>query len=195
MHSQIVEHLRSCADKGRFPHSLLFTEREGYGAIALVLEVLKYLFCGEGGNGENGLEAEQTRKKIERLVHPDIHFVFPVNTSTLVGKEKRPEVEEFYPLWRELVAENPYFSEQELYERLGIENKQGTIGVAEANFILRKSMLSPYEGDKRAFVVLFPERMNQEASNKLLKSVEEPLPGTYFFFISKKQKRIIYKIV
>ena len=195
MHSQIVEHLRSCADKGRFPHSLLFTEREGYGAIALVLEVLKYLFCREGGNGENGLEAEQTCKKIERLVHPDIHFVFPVNTSTLVGKEKRPEVEEFYPLWRELVAENPYFSEQELYERLGIENKQGTIGVAEANFILRKSMLSPYEGDKRAFVVLFPERMNQEASNKLLKSVEEPLPGTYFFFISQNPHRIIPTIV
>ena len=84
MHSQIVEHLRSCADKGRFPHSLLFTEREGYGAIALVLEVLKYLFCREGGIGADGLEAEQTRKKIERLVHPDIHFVFPVNTSTLV---------------------------------------------------------------------------------------------------------------
>ena len=74
MHSQIVEHLRSCADKGRFPHSLLFTEREGYGAIALVLEVLKYLFCREGGIGADGLEAEQTRKKIERLVHPDIRF-------------------------------------------------------------------------------------------------------------------------
>ena len=191
MYSRIVEHLCSCAANNRFPHSLLFAEREGCGAVALVLEVVKHLFCGDSSNSGDS----NTCRKIERLVHPDIHFLFPINNSSVVGKEKRPEVEEFYPLWRELVMENPYFTEQEMYAKFGIENKQGTIGVAEANGVLRKMMLSPYESDKRVFIVLFPERMNQEAANRLLKSIEEPSPGTIFFFISQNPHRVLPTIL
>ena len=44
-------------------------------------------------------------------------------------------------------------------------------------------------------IVWLPERMNQEAANKLLKLVEEPPLGTYIFFISQAPERVILTIL
>jgi DNA polymerase-3 subunit delta' len=112
-----------------------------------------------------------------------------------VGKDKRAEIDEFYPIWRNLVKENPWFSEQELYSALGIENKFGNISVVEANGIMRKLSLSACEGGIKVMLVMFPERMNQEAANKLLKSLEEPQPETYYFLISHNPTKIISTIL
>ena len=130
-HTEIIANLRSMVESGRMPHALLFTEKAGYGALPLALATLNHMFGGS--------------TKVTRLVHPDIHFTFPINTSTLIGGDKRGELEQFYPIWRELVLKNPYFSETQLYKAFGIENKLGTISVAEANSIIKKLSLSSYE--------------------------------------------------
>lgn len=180
-HTEIVGNLRSMVESSRMPHALLFTEKAGYGALPLVLGTLAHMF----GNSP----------KVSRLVHPDIHFIFPINTSTLVGGDKRGEVEQFYPLWRELVMKNPYFSEADLYKAFGIENKSGTISVAEASSIIRKMSLSSYEGGAKVMLIMFPERMTLECANKLLKNLEEPESGTYYFLISHNPEKIISTII
>lgn len=180
-HTEIVGNLRSMVESGRMPHALLFTEKAGYGALTLVLATLAHMF----GNSP----------KVSRLVHPDIHFIFPINTSTLVGGDRRGEVEQFYPLWRELVTDNPYFSEAELYRAFGIENKLGTISVAEASSIIRKMSLSSYEGGAKVMLIMFPERMTLECANKLLKNLEEPGNGTYYFLISHNPEKILSTII
>lgn len=180
-HTEIAGNLRSMVESSRMPHALLFTEKAGYGALPLVLGTLAHMF----GNSP----------KVSRLVHPDIHFIFPINTSTLVGGDKRGEVEQFYPLWRELVMKNPYFSEAELYRAFGIENRLGTISVAEASSIIRKLSLSSYEGGAKVMLIMFPERMTLECANKLLKNLEEPRSGTYYFLISHNPEKIIPTII
>jgi len=180
-HSEIIANLRNMVASGRMPHALLFTEKAGYGALPLAIATLEHLF----GNNP----------KVSRLVHPDIHFTFPINTSTLVGGDKRGEIEQFYPLWRELVATNPYFGEQEMYRAFGMENKLGTISVAEANSMIRKLSLSSYEGGAKAMLIMFPERMTLECANKLLKNLEEPRSGTYYFMISHNPEKIISTII
>ena len=191
---EIIDNLRNMVDSQRMPHALLFTEKAGYGALTIALATLQYMFCTHKHNGESCGECSNCIK-ISKLVHPDIHFTFPINTSKTIGGDKRGEVEMFYGAWRELVAQNPYFGEQHLYNAFGIENKFGTISVAEASSIMRKLSLSAYEGGAKVMLVMFPERMTLEAANKLLKSLEEPLSGTYYFLISHNPEKIITTIL
>ncbi|MBR5856436.1 MAG: hypothetical protein IKY70_04100 [Bacteroidales bacterium] len=191
---RIIENLRNMVDSGRVPHAILFTERMGYGALHIALATISYMFCQNSNGGDSCGVCNQC-SKTGKLVHPDLHFTFPINTSTLVGKEKRAEIDEFYPLWRKLVKDNPWFGEQELYEAIGIENKFGNISVNEANAIMRKLGLSSFEGGIKVMLIMFPERMNQEAANKLLKSLEEPQPDTYYFLISHNPSKIIATIL
>ncbi|MEF9986482.1 MAG: hypothetical protein RSC28_02435 [Bacteroidales bacterium] len=193
-HNGVIENIRNMVDTNRIPHAILFTEKFGYGALTLALATIKYMFCKDKNNGDSCGKCSSCRK-IEKLVHPDLHFTFPTNTSTLIGKDKKSNIDEFYPLWRELVIANPYFSEQELYKVLGIENKFGIISVNEANTIMSKLSLSSYEGGNKIMLIVFPERMNQEAANKLLKSLEEPQPDTYYFLISHAPGKIISTIL
>lgn len=193
-HTEIIDNLRNMIDGGRMPHAVLFSEKAGYGALTLALATLEYMFC-KGEKVKDSCGSCSNCTKVSRLVHPDIHFTFPINVSSSVGGEKRGDVEMFYPAWRSLVKENPYFGEQELYKALGIENKLGTISVAEANAIIRKLSLSSYEGGAKVMMIMFPERMNLEAANKLLKNLEEPQSGTFYFLISHNPERIISTIL
>ena len=193
-HKEIIANLRNMIDSGRMPHAVLFSEKAGYGALPIALSTLEYMFC-KGEKGESSCGTCNNCLKVSRLVHPDIHFTFPINVSTKIGGDKRGEVEQFYPLWRELVKENPYFGEQQMYKAFGIENKLGTISVAEANAIMRKLSLSSYEGGAKVMLVMFPERMNLEAANKLLKNLEEPQSGTYYFLVSHSPEKIISTIL
>ena len=182
-HTEIIANLRNMVDSNRMPHALLFTEKPGCGALPLALATLEYMFS----RGKN--------QKVAKLVHPDIHFTFPINVSSTIGGDKRGELEQFYPAWRQLVLENPYFGEEDLYKAFGIENKLGTISVAEAASIIRKLSLSSYEGGAKVMLIMFPERMNLETANKLLKNLEEPQNGTYYFLISHNPGKIITTIL
>ena len=191
---EILDNLRNMVDSQRIPHAMLFTEKAGYGALTVALATLQYMYCTNRQNGDSCGVCSNCIK-ISRLVHPDIHFTFPINTSRTIGGDKRGDIEMFYGAWRDLVAQNPYFGEQHLCNAFGIENKLGTISVAEASSMMRKLSLSAYEGGAKAMLIMFPERMTQEAANKLLKSLEEPLSGTYYFLISHNPEKIIATIL
>ena len=74
--------------------------------------------------------------KFEKLGHPDLHFAFPVTTNDKV--KKHPTSNSFMQEWRQFVQETPYGSLFNWYQLLGIENKQGQIGVNEAEEIVKK---------------------------------------------------------
>lgn len=193
-HKDITNLMANMVDSNRFPHALLFTEQKGYGALPIVLSVISYLFCTNKKDGDSCGECASCIK-ISKLSHLDLHFIFPTNASTILGKDKKSDIDDYYPLWRELVISNPYFGEQQLYKSLGLENKLGNISVNEANAIIKKLSLSSFEGGAKVMLIMFPERMNIEAANKILKNLEEPTPGTYYFLISQAPDKIISTII
>ena len=131
--------------------------------------------------------------KISRLIHQDLHFIFPVNSGSKVSASSRPTSETYLPIWRELLLKNPYyFTESRLYEALGIENKSGNIAaVAEARYILEKLSFTSVEDGYKSVVVWLPEKMNAEAANRLLKIVEEPPAKTVFIFITHSPRKSV----
>lgn len=180
------------ADSGRVGHAMLLYENEGCGALPLALAYVQYLNCRNRHDGDSCGECQSCRQ-MTGLVHPDTHFVFPVNSSRKVDVQK-PVSESFLPLWRELVHENPYFLESDLYARLGIEGKAGNIAIAEARYILEKLSLSSVEDGYKTVLLWLPERMNAETANKLLKIVEEPPEKTLFIFVTHHPDRVLQTI-
>ena len=187
-----VNALRSMADSGRVAHAMLFYENEGCGALPLVLAYLQYLNCSNPHDGDSCGECPSCRQ-MSKLIHPDVHYVFPVNKGSKTSDEK-PVSESYIKYWRELVISNPYFMESDLQKAIGIESKSGLIAVAEARSIISKLSLTSVADGYKAVVFYLPEKMNQETANRLLKMVEEPPEKTLFLFITHAPEKVLQTI-
>lgn len=182
---KVKQALVSMVDSGRIPHAIMFDEPDGGGAVALALAFLQYLYC-QGRHGGDSCSQCPSCNKISKLIHPDIHFVFPVTGGTALS---------FIKNWRELVTANPFFTEAELGEALGIEGKSSLISVADASELLQALSLSALEGGYRAVLIYLPEKMNQTAANKLLKAIEEPPEKTQFLLVTHAPEKVMPTIV
>jgi DNA polymerase-3 subunit delta' len=143
----------SMADSGRVAHAVLLYENEGCGALPLALAYLQYLNCEHRSGGDSCGQCPSCRQ-MEKLIHPDVHFVFPVNKGPKTTDDK-PTSESYVKYWRELALADPYFSEADLQKAIGIESKNGLIAVAEAKSIINKLSLAPvYDGYKAVIFYL-----------------------------------------
>ena len=182
--SRIVASLRGMVRSGRIPHAILFHENDGGGALPLALTFLSHLYCTSPG-AEGPCGHCPSCNRVEKLIHPDIHFVFPV------AGQNKPVSDNFIDLWRGLVLTNPSFFENELYTAIGIEGKQSNISVWEARLLLEKLSLASVEGKWRSVVIYLPEKLNAQAANTLLKMIEEPPEKTLFLLITHAPEKVL----
>ena len=190
--AQVVQALSSMADSGRVAHAMLMYENEGCGALALALAYVQYLNCSNPSGGDSCGECPSCRQ-MSKLIHPDVHFVFPVNKGPKSSDDK-PVSESYIKYWRELAVADPYFSEADLQRAIGIESKNGLIAVAEAKSIISKLSLTAVSDGYKAVIFYLPEKMNQETANRLLKMVEEPPVKTLFIFITHAPEKVLQTI-
>lgn len=191
----LKRHLARSVDAGRVSHAQLFTGASGYGSLALAVAYVQYLCCRHRREGDSCGECPDC-KQIEALAHPDLHLVFPVNKQ---GKKAGEAMlsDEFLPQFRALFAERQgYFSSQEWYDRLDLgKTLKGMISAREADEMIRKLSFKSYEADYKAMLIWLPETMNEEASNKILKILEEPWERTVFLLVSEQPDRLLPTIL
>ncbi len=187
----LKNHLTQSADHGRIPHAQLFVGPEGSGTLAMALAYAQYILCGNK-NSENKDGNDNCNLKFKNLSHPDLHFAFPVAITDKV--KKNPVSNHFMEDWRKLIKEQPYGNLFDWYRMLGIENKQGQMGVDEALNIVKALSLKSYEGGYKIMLIWMAEKMNMSAANKLLKLIEEPPAKTVFILIAEDAGQIINTI-
>ena len=189
--SHIKKHLTLSADAGRIPHAQLFVGKEGCGTLPMALAYAQYVICANT-QGENVGENTACNTKCNSISHPDVHFAFPVSNS---DKVKSHAVSNHYmEEWREFLREQPYGNLFDWYRLIGIEKKQGMIGVDEAQEVVKKLALKSYEGGYKVMIIWMADRMNNSAANKLLKLIEEPPAKTVFILITEEEEQIIQTI-
>lgn len=174
--SELRDTLAALVDNARVPHAILLHEDDGGGGVGVAMEFLQHLY---GGN-----------PRVGKLIHPDIHFIFPLILSS--GDQVS---EQYAGEWRRLEQENPYFTESDLYAALGFEGKNTVISVKEANALLKTLSRYSLEGGYTAVVIYLPEKMNSTAANKLLKILEEPPMQTVFVMITHAPERLLPTII
>ncbi len=187
----IKNHLTTSVDAGRIAHAQLFVGPEGSGTLPMALAYAQYVLC-TNSNGDNTGGNESCNLKFKNFSHPDLHFAFPVTTS---DKVKSKPVSNFYlEEWRQLLSQQPYGNLFDWYKLLGVDNKQGQIGVDEAAEIVKSLSLKAYEGGYKVMLIWMAEKMNTACANKLLKLIEEPPEKTVFILIAEDEEQIINTI-
>ncbi|MEX1384539.1 ATP-binding protein, partial [Lutibacter sp.] len=173
-------------NNGRVSHAQLFIGKEGSGVLQMAIAYAQYILAS------NSNDPEMVAIKCEKLMHPDLHFAFPVATNENI--KSKPISNDFLEEWRDFVKNKPYGNLFEWLQSIGVENKQGQIGVDEAEQIVKSLKLKSYEGGFKIMIIWMAEKMNNSASNKLLKLLEEPPEKTVFLLVAEDEQQLITTI-
>jgi len=182
----LKNHLIKSIKTGRISHAQLFIGNEGSGVLPMAIAYAQYILCSKSA------DKDACALKCTKLMHPDLHFAYPVTTNLTV--KKHPVSKLFLKEWRDFIANNPYGNLFEWLQLLGVENKQGLIGVDEAEEIVKALKLKSYEGGYKIMIIWMAEKMNASAANKLLKLLEEPPEKTVFLLVAEKEEQLIATI-
>jgi DNA polymerase-3 subunit delta' len=182
--------LRSVKEE-RVSHAQLFAGPEGCGSMALALAYARYISC-ENKSDSDSCGTCKSCVKYEKLIHPDLHFVFPV----IKGKKATDPVSDNYiEEWREFVKRSPYFTLNNWMDSIEVGNAQGMIFASEASEIIKKLNLKTFESDFKIMIIWLPEKMHQATANKLLKMIEEPPEKTLFLLVAEEPDKVISTIL
>jgi len=187
----IISKLVTSVHEGKVSHAQLFAGPEGCGGLALAMAYAKFISC------ENRTETDscgvcKSCVKYDKLIHPDLHFVFPV----IKGKKtSEPLSDNYMEEWRSMVGKTPFFTLNNWLDSLETGNAQGMIYTAEASEIIKKLNLKSFESDFKIMIIWLPEKMHPTPANKLLKLIEEPPEKTLFLLVSEEPDKIIPTIL
>lgn len=185
--SDLKSRFTSEIQEGRIPHALMFAGPSGSGSLALALAYAQYLCC-EHRSPSDSCGVCPSCIKWKKLVHPDLHFMFPIVRN---ARKKLEVCADFLPEWREALIESPYLSLPDWLGRLDASNGQALIYARESDEISRALSLKSSEGGYKVTIIWLPERMHEVCANKLLKILEEPPQKTVFLLVSEAPEQLL----
>jgi DNA polymerase III subunit delta' len=176
---------------GQVAHAYLFYGPEGVGKDALAIEFAKTLNCRAGGQEACGVCPQCQR--MESFQHPNIRFVFALP----VGKNEKNGDDPINVLTEAQVGEvreEIQKKARDPYHRIEIP-KANFVKINSVRDIKREAAMSRIEEGKKVFLIFNADMMNNEASNSLLKTLEEPLPGTILLLTTSSKDQLLPTIV
>lgn len=188
---KLKKRLIQTVNEGRISHAQLFLGKSGFGTLPLAIAYIQYVNCTNKGERDSCGTCNSCLK-LNKLSHPDVHFSFPVSTNSRV--KTKPLSDDFLQSWREINLDSPYFDLNDWHRKIEIEQKQSLINVHESQEIIKKLSLKPYEAEFKALLVWKPEHLNTQASNKLLKLIEEPTGKTIIILIAEEEEALLKTI-
>ena len=191
---EVIERLVKDAQAGTVPHALLFTGPEGTGKLQTAIAFARYLLCRDKAGAADSCGQCPSCVKMDKLVHPDLHFVFPVINKSKSSDRSTVSDDEI-KTWREMVTENQYFGFEEWLSALDADNKQASIFVTESESIMSKLSLKSVEGGYKIMIIWHAEKMNQQCANSLLKLLEDPPAGTIFILTTDAPEQMLETIL
>ena len=177
--------------QGHVAHAQLFFGNEGGGSLAMALAYATYLNC-EDKQPDDACGKCYSCSKLNKLIHPDFHQIFPVATTKKITSS--PLSENFLPEWRLFLKESPYSCLSDWLAYIGTENKQANISAEESRQVVGKLSLKAFEAEYKVMLLWLPEMMHVSAANALLKILEEPPPKTVFLLVSHQPDKVLTTI-
>jgi len=185
-HDDVKLRLRQLADSDRIPHALLLEGPSGAAKFALARAFAQYIHCTDRTDGDSCGHCPSCRQH-ETFNHADTLFSFPV-----VKKGSGPvRSDDYLPEFREFISDSPWMDFELWLSQLDNINAQPCIYVDEANALISKLNFTTTSSKYKIVLMWLPERLKEEAANKILKLVEEPYPDTLFLFTSDASRLIL----
>ncbi len=190
--SNIKKKLVEMVKSNRISHANLFLGQEGGGNFPLALAYAQYVNCDNKGENDSCGKCHNCRK-YQSLEHPDLTFIFP---NAIGGSVKeKPDSAAFSKQWREFVLNQKYFSLQSWCEFLDIENKQPIINKQDSVIINNALVLKAFEAEYKVIIIWWPEKMNGDCANKILKTLEEPTEKSLIILVGHQAEELLPTIL
>ena len=161
----------------RVPHSILIRGPAGTSKRTLAIELSKAINCTEVGVAP--CHDCGSCRKIENLIHPDVHVLLPLTS----GARKRNEGDVRELMRTEALA---YLGEQ---TNLAVSN----VNIARELLLMlqREIYFAPTEGKRKIGIVFEADRMHPAGANALLKTLEEPPKRALLILVSTFPERLL----
>lgn len=195
-HQALKDKLVAGVLNNRISHAQLFLGPEGTGNLALAVAYARFILCS-GPSKSDACGICSSCKKVNGLVHPDLHFFFPTFKPKGVDGEIKKDFGSkfFYTQWREMMAETAYPSYVQWLEKIGVQNQQATIYAADCNEIIKNTAMKPFEGSHKVVIIWMIEKLKAHEASRLLKTLEEPPGQSVFLLISENKDEILKTIL
>jgi DNA polymerase-3 subunit delta' len=185
----VKKKLLSSVRENRVAHTQLLLGPEGCGSMALAIAFVQYINC-KNKTAEDSCGVCPSCIKYQKFSHPDLHLYFPSTTNQTIKKDPKSKL--FLTEFREYLEHcGAYPTQKGWYQKLGVGNKQGTIYTRDASDITHEMALKSYEAEYKAFIIWMPEKLNESASNKLLKTFEEPPNKTLIILVGERYELLL----
>jgi DNA polymerase-3 subunit delta' len=172
--------LISSVQSGHIPHAQLFSGSEGSASLSLAIAYAQLIACENKGQ-DDSCGSCSSCIKMQKLIHPDLHFSLPVNWEK---KTDTLHTAPFMSQWREAFLRNPYLGIEEWGSLISLKGKKPLISANEAHEIIKALQFVPVESEYKFMIIWLPEFMNEQAANRILKTLEEPTPKTLIILVT-----------
>ena len=179
-----IEKLKSAYKNGKVAHAYLFYGNEGTGKDAAAIEFAKLINCTNPVNGEEACGKCENCVKTAEFKSEYFHFIcaLPAGRSEQTDSDPVEKLSssdfETYMEQMRMKSKNPYY-------RISIPNANN-IRINSIRDLINKSYLSTSRNFKKIFIVSEADKMKQEASNALLKILEEPPKNSVLILTTSK---------
>lgn len=182
----------AAVDSKHVAHAQLFVGREGGANLAFALAFAKFINCEEPLPAESCGHCSSCLQ-FKKMVHPDLHLVFPMATLEKVDKSdlKNHLLKEF----RSFVLQNPYSDIHDWGYHIGAENKQFSIPVDEGRQLIQSIAMKAFQAEYKIVIIWLPELMTVATANAILKVLEEPPVKTLFFMVCNDVEKLLPTII
>lgn len=192
--TELKTQLINSVENNRLSHSQLFLGKSGGPKLAFAFAFAQYINCTNKTTSDSCGECQSCMKH-NKLIHPDLHLVFPV---LLINGIKKAVSDNFAKEFRQEALNNPYLNLHNWFDVFSSENKTGKTGyiyTQESDNLHKKLSLKHYESEYRVVIIWIPEKMQTVTSNKLLKLLEEPPQKTIFILVSENSEILLKTIL
>jgi len=187
--SEIKNTLIDSVHRQHMAHAQLFLGKPGALNLPLALAYTTFLHCQNKGEADSCGTCAACSKSMKHI-HPDTHFVFPLNNLKNDKDEDRFKAE-ILKDWRLFLTNQPFGDLADWINVYGGEDKQPLISREEGREIIKMLSLKSFESPYKVMIIWQPELMHPSAANGILKILEEPPPNTFFLLVSNAADRLL----
>tara|TARA_B100000963_G_C22598887_1_gene659254 strand:+ start:784 stop:1917 length:1134 start_codon:yes stop_codon:yes gene_type:complete len=191
-HKDIKLKLIDGVKKNRISHAQLFLGAEGSGNFQLALAYAQYINC-DNSDASDSCGKCPSCIKYQNKQHPDLHFFYPTAVGNAV--KDKPSSRKFIKPWTEFINQKTYFTLNDWMNHIGAGEKLSNLNITDSQDIIKIMSLKNFEAKFKVIIIWWPENMNIECSNKLLKILEEPNPKSIFLLIGHNIDQLLTTVI
>jgi len=175
----------------RLPHAYVFSGPEGVGKDAVAMELAKVFHCDK--NGEDACDVCPSCRQVNVLQHPDVKLVIPLPRGKDEGNDDGPMDKLSEPDVK-AVQEELHLKGSDPYHRIVIQ-RASVIKVNSIREVRRETPMTTSDSKRRVTIISQADLMNDESSNVLLKTLEEPTGLNMFILTTAHREQLLPTIV